>query len=428
MSNANLPAYRLLGAPRRFKTKGKRSKHYLQRFRLDNDPVRKVRSVSLRTQDTALARRRAADYVEERVLEIAEDRDPELRTVNGSIKGALKEYIDDLFATGNTEKQGDMVKGRIERIIEKAAFTEYAQIDAVQVTKAIAGLQKANVFKTTATANKYLEAMRAWASWMKRNGRWSENSLADMEKIKGDTSNSRPRAILTQEQFEKLLRITIGQPDRRNLTGEQRHWLYLISSQTGLRAQECNSLTPANFHLDEDSPYVEIRNTISERGKKTGRKDRIMLQSAFAVLLCEWLADKPNGEPLWSNSRSWWYKAAEILRHDLNAAELPHHVKTREGESVVDFHCFRAYRISSVVSSGASLAVVKNVARLSSESLVARYTKIADEEITRTINSIPVPNVKRRTHSLTHSAPHRLGKSGRLTADQAAGCGNEKSR
>ncbi len=49
---------------------------------------------------------------------------------------------------------------------------------------------------------------------------------------------------------------------------------------------------------------------------------------------------------------------------------------------------------------------------LSSESLGARYTKIADEEVTRTINSIPVPNVERRTHSRTHSAPHSLGKSG----------------
>ena len=153
-----------------------------------------------------------------------------------------------------------------------------------------------------------------------------------------------------------------------------------------------------------------------------------MLQPTFAVLLREWLADKPNGEPLWGSSRSWWYKAAEILRHDLTAAELPHHVMTREGKAVVDFHSFRAYRISAIVCSGASLAVVKNVARLSSESLVARYTKIADEEVTRTINSIPVPNVNRRTHSRTHSAPHSLGKSGRLTADQAAGCGNAKSR
>ena len=64
----------------------------------------------------------------------------------------------------------------------------------------------------------------------------------------------------------------------------------------------------------------------------------------------------------------------------------------------------------------------------SSESLVARYTKIADEEVTRTINSIPVPNVERRTHSRTHSAPQSLGKSGRLTADQAAGLRNAKSR
>ena len=76
------------------------------------------------------------------------------------------------------------------------------------MTKAFGGLQKANVFKTAATANKDLEALRAWTSWMKQNGRYSENPLEDMEKIKGDTSNSRPRAILAQGQIETLLKVT----------------------------------------------------------------------------------------------------------------------------------------------------------------------------------------------------------------------------
>ena len=133
-----------------------------------------------------------------------------------------------------------------------------------------------------------------------------------------------PRTILSQEAFTKLLRVTRGQPNRRNLSGEQRYWLYLIASQTGLRAQELHSLTPANFHLNEQPPYVEIRNTISKRGKKTGKKDRLELQQAFVEMLRPWFKGQPPDERLWGESRSWWYKTADIRRADLEAAEISH--------------------------------------------------------------------------------------------------------
>lgn len=103
-----------------------------------------------------------------------------------------KEYIDDLLAVGNTEKQVDLVKARIERVIKQAGFTAYSELDAVKVTKAVKDLQRKGQFTTTATANKYVEALRAWTRWSLLNGRWDYDPLATAPKIKGDTSNSRP--------------------------------------------------------------------------------------------------------------------------------------------------------------------------------------------------------------------------------------------
>jgi len=352
-----------------------------------------VRSVALKTRDKSVARTRAKDYVEQRIREIALERDPGLRTKHNKITTVLKEYIDDLVAVGNTDKQANLVDGRIKRVIKKSRITEFTQIDALIITKAVSDLQHETNF-ATATANRYLEAMRASTRWMFVHERWDRDSLALARKLKGDTSNSRPRAILSLERFEHLLRVTRQQPERRNLTGEQRHWLYLVSSQTGLRAQECHSLTPANFHLDENPPFVEIRNTISKRGEKTGKKDRLTLQPAFVEILRDWLVDKPYDEQLWGTSRSWWYKAAELLRHDLTAAELPLCVRTPEGEAVIDFHSFRGLQVTNAMRTGEPTRVVMKVARLSSEKLLDRYVKISEAEVTACVNAMPVPNLR----------------------------------
>ncbi|WP_339909484.1 site-specific integrase [Symmachiella dynata] len=297
------------------------------------------------------------------------------------------------MAVGNTEKQVFLVKGRIESVIARASFNEYAQIDAVKVTKAIKDLNNEGQFKTTATANKYLEAMRAWTRWMLLNGRWDRDPLVTAPKIKGDTSNTRPRAILSPQDFEKLLRVTREQPPRRKLSGDQRYWLYLIASQTGLRAQELHSLTPANFHLDVRPPYLEIRNTISKRGKKTGRKDRIELQQAFAELLRPWLSEFLVDTRLWGESRSWWYKAAEMLRFDLRAAGIAELVQTSEGQSVVDFHSFRGLQVTNAMRTGQPSRVVMKVARLSSETLLDRYVKVSESDVTACVEAMPLPQL-----------------------------------
>jgi integrase len=389
-----LPDYKLIGAPRRFKNgHGQQAKYYAQRFRLLSDSVRKIRSVSLLTVDKTVARRRAVVSVEEKVRKLTFSRDPHFRTQHGAIRTVVQEYVDDLRARGNTEKQAVLVQGRIELVIEKAAFTEYVQVDAVRVVKAIKDLQDKGQFKTTATANKYLEAVRAWTRWMLINHRWDRDPLATACKIKGDTSNTRPRTILSQEAFAQLLRVTRKQPNLRNLSGEQRYWLYLIASQTGLRAQELHSLTPANFHLYEQPPYVEIRNTISKRGKKTGKKDRIELQQAFVAMLRPWLKGQPSDERLWGGSRSWWYKAADILRADLEAAEISHRVQTRDGWAVVDFHSFRGLQVTNAMRTGQPSRIVMEVARLSSEQLLERYVKISESEVTACVEAMPRPPV-----------------------------------
>jgi len=333
------------------------------------------------------ARRRVITYVEAKIRRIMLHADPTARTMTNGIHVALNEFIDDLIAVGNTRRQADLVKGRIERIITEAGFIEYSQLDSVQVTKAIAQLRAKEEFTTTVTANRYREAARAWSRWMALNGRWPENPLQYMAKFKGDVTPSRRRAILSDDQMTKLLTSVRREPARRNLSGESRFWLYLIASQSGLRAQELDSLTPRSFHLKIYPPYIEVHCTVSKRRTT----DRIELSPEFTEMVAVWLRGKPRNQPLWRSSKSWWYKAAEMLRHDLAAAGIENSVMTADGPAVIDFHSFRCYRVTKAILTGKSCRVVLATVRLSSESLLNRYVKMPASEVSECTRSIALP-------------------------------------
>lgn len=384
-----LPPYRLVGSPRRDRNgRGEIARNYSQRYRILDEG--RARSVSLQCRDKGIATRRAREYVERAVRAIVMRSDPEARTAENRIAAGLDEYADHLRAAGNCRQYVREVKFRIKRIIGHAGYETYSELDAVTATKAIADLMKAGDIKTVTTANKYREALRGWSRWMRQHGRWARDPLENMPRIKGDTTPTRRRAILTDEQFQELIASTMEGPMRRNLFGEERAWLYLIASQTGLRASELDSLTPGSFRLKGETPTVEIHCTISKRRTT----DKIELHPDFAVMLSVWLAEKPNGQPLWGRSRSWSDKAADMLRKDLEAAGIPSRVSTDEGEAIIDFHSFRCYRITKAILTGSPSAVVQKTVRLSTEALLKRYTKLSSGDVSACVNAIDVPKVE----------------------------------
>ena len=179
----------------------------------------------------------------------------------------------------------------------------------------------------------------------------------------------------------------------RNLTGEKRFWLYLIVSQTGLRAGEVNSLSPSNFFFEANHPYIEVQNTISKRGKQTGKKDQIYLSRDFANHIQPWLGTLDDNQRLFAESRSWYYKAASMLRLDLVAAELPTEKVTSQGWCVIDFHSFRGMMITNAMKTNKPQHVAMKIGRLSDQKLLKSYLTISDEEIIDCVNAMPVPDI-----------------------------------
>ncbi|MFT5301679.1 MAG: hypothetical protein ACI87E_001287 [Mariniblastus sp.] len=78
---------------------------------------------------------------------------------------------------------------------------------------------------------------------------------------------------------------------------------------------------------------------------------------------------------LFGSSQSWWYKAANMLRLDLAAANIPHKKMGNEiGQ--IDFHSFRGLMITNAAESDHPLHIAMELGRFSDQRLLRRYLKI----------------------------------------------------
>jgi len=153
----------------------------------------------------------------------------------------------------------------------------------------------------------------------------------------------------------------------RRLTGRWRAILYLTARFSGLRAQELASLTSAHLHRNVDPPVLKIDRQVSKRR----RYDRIVLSPEMADLL-DSLAGQAQDKPLWPGR--WWDRAAEMMRTDMAGIE------EENGQGILQFHSLRHTHVGDVVRTGASIAEVLRICRLSTPALLDRYYHSHAEE------------------------------------------------
>src|SRR4051812_36243511 len=121
--------------------------------------------------------------------------------------------------------------------------------------------------------------------------------------------------------------------------GEDRAMLYLIASNTGLRAGELTRLTPSSFDLQGSPPIVTVEAAYS----KHRREDILPLRPDLAALIGDYLAGKPKDAPIWPGS--WVDRAGEMVCHDLEEAGI---ISRGESGRAFDFHALRRQFISNL--------------------------------------------------------------------------------
>jgi excisionase family DNA binding protein len=214
------------------------------------------------------------------------------------------------------------------------------------------------------TSNHYLTAMKGFTHWLARERRIIADPLSHLSRMNADTDVRHPRRALREEVFARFVEATGDGKVFRGLTGADRLVLYTLAANTGFRAGELGSLTPASFDLVTDPPTV----TVAAGYSKHRRKDVQPLRSDVAEMMRQYIAGRPRNEPLWPGS--WTDAGAEMVRLDLAAAGIPYQ---DEDGRYFDFHAVRGQFISLLAANGVHPKVAQTLARHSTITLTMDY-------------------------------------------------------
>ena len=123
---------------------------------------------------------------------------------------------------------------------------------------------------SVAASNDHIAALKNFGNWLvnARPKRWPHNPFSGMKKLNSATDIRLERRPANADEFQKLLIATANGKPFRGLTGEDRVVLYLVATETGLRASELASLTLANLALAGDIPTITVQAGDSKRGRR----------------------------------------------------------------------------------------------------------------------------------------------------------------
>ncbi len=183
-----------------------------------------------------------------------------------------------------------------------------------------------------------------------------ENPISGLSAIKkSDKDTRRKRRPLTDTELMALVNATRAASDSfRGLAGKDRAALYVLAANTGLRASELASLTPASFDFSDEPATVRVLGAYT----KNHEQAVLPLRADVASVMRAWIGDRPSSGLLWPGT--WILKAsAKMIRRDLKAAKVEYVIDGR----YADFHSLRHTYISNLARGGVHPRVAMELAR-----------------------------------------------------------------
>ena len=403
---------------------------------------------STRTTDKRLAERIGREW-ENRERERAEGLvDPRAEAMAAQQARPLEEHLDEyaayLDAKGTTPDAVALVNARLARLFKQANTERIGDLSpsvvmaAVQALRAPGAVQAAGL--SNRTANEYVRAARSFSRWLVRERRASTDELASLSGFNAEADRRRVRRDMTPEEVARVIRSAESSPhvkvERRSrddtgalkvgtvtLHYPERGWAYRIATETGFRAGEIASLTPAAFDLSATPPTIRVGAAYTKN-----RREAIQpIRPSFADALRPWLAGKPATTPLGLLPNK---KAASVLRADLDAArsvwieeasdaderaerERSDFLRYQDSQGrYADFHAMRVAYVSRVLDAGASVKEAMELSRHSDPRLTMKtYARVRIHSLARVLDNMPThvtkpcPEVAKATGTFGRSIP-----------------------
>jgi len=236
------------------------------------------------------------------------------------------------------------------------------------------------------TVNHYIRALRAFCRWLVRSQRLPVNPLEHLALLNTRTDRRHDRRELSADELRRLLDAARSSSRVfRGLNGEDRFHLYALACSTGFRAAALAGLRPEDFDLQAETPVV----TLSARLSKSRRVKVQPLPAEVVELLRAYLPTKRAGVPVWGGTWARDHRGAEMLRGDLEAAEIAYTVEGPDGPLFADFHALRHSYITALGRGGVDLRTAQELAGHSTPVLTARYSHRQLYDLAGAVEKLP---------------------------------------
>lgn len=373
------------------------------------------RKESTRCPDLDAVKRMAAD-LETRVakrragyISAAEERAAEQG--RRSLEAHLADFRQDLLAKGNSPEHANQVADRAGRVVAGCGFQRIADVTATKVEQHLAERRRTEPRFSPQTSNHYLQAVKQFTRWLKRDRRATDNPLAHLARVNVRIDRRHDRRALSGEEMARVVQAAEAGPAVESVAGPDRTMLYILSAWTGHRRKELNSLTLRSLDLDGDPPTVRIAAAYA----KGRREDETPLHPGLVARLRTWIAQKCLSDPetplfQLRTPGGHWRKTAKMMRIDLAAARAKWIAEAatdrerggREASDVLtyqdadglfaDFHSNRHSFITSLGIAGVDLTTAQKLARHSDPKLTSNtYTHLGVSNMVAAIEALPAP-------------------------------------
>ncbi len=263
--------------------------------------------------------------------------------------------------------------------------------------EALAALRGAGM--GTKSLNMHLAAVKQFCAWMVRNKRAADHPLAHLAGGDPEADRRKEFATLTADEIRRVIAAANTNPKAfRDLTGADRSILYAVAATTAVRPQELSTLTVADFSLTAPVPHLRL----AAGDTKNGKAAELPLPLDVAEELTAYLPTRSTTGPVWPGT--WWKKAADMIRLDLPAAEIPDTKPGPEGRPLsVNFYSLRHSAGLLAEQGEATLREVMSLMRHSDPKLTMKtYGRLRLEHLGTVAAKLP---------SLIPTAPSGMSKN-----------------
>lgn len=290
-------------------------------------------------------------------------------------------YRDHLKGLGRSDLHCENTLKRLNEVLDGMHLLgmEPARADARGLARWLA-LAKTTRKWTPRTRNLYAATVQAFGRWLTTpaGGEWSDPFPA-VGRLHEEAGRTIRRRALTEQEFTKLITVTLKGPVRVGLTGDDRAGLYLLAAYTGYRIGELARLSRSSFLLDARG--LPVAAVLAAKHSKRRVDESQPIPAAVRPWLAAWLKRRPAEadannrlfeHPYWT----WVTQGALMIRADLAAAKIPHEIGGRR----VDFHALRTTYVTNLARAGVPLQHAQKLARHSTPTLTANiYTQVSTE-------------------------------------------------